>query len=175
MKELKWRDVGEMVGLAAIVASLIFVGLQMKQSQEIAIAEQYQDRANAALEYMLWLADDESMQQQLLVELELIYEAGEGGEAFRSEFETFGPETLAKEFVLARTALMVFDNYYRQFQLGTMDDESWAAFRYRLKQVLSSGTGRLAFSGNPQDWRRSFQELCFELITEIENEPDPAG
>ena len=34
-----WKGVAEFIGITAIVASLIFVGLQMQQEQEIAIAE----------------------------------------------------------------------------------------------------------------------------------------
>ena len=41
MKSIGWRDAAEFVGISAIVASLIFVGLQLKQSQEIAIAETF--------------------------------------------------------------------------------------------------------------------------------------
>lgn len=39
MKSLSWKDVAELIGIAAIVASLVFVGLQMRQTQEIAFAE----------------------------------------------------------------------------------------------------------------------------------------
>lgn len=35
-----WKDTAELVGIAAIVASLVFVGLELQQSQRIAIAEQ---------------------------------------------------------------------------------------------------------------------------------------
>ena len=41
MKSMNWKVIVETVGIAAIVASLIFVGLQMRQSQEIAIAETF--------------------------------------------------------------------------------------------------------------------------------------
>lgn len=39
MKSTNWKDLGEFIGIAAIVASLIFVGLQMRQSQQLATAE----------------------------------------------------------------------------------------------------------------------------------------
>ena len=39
MKSTNWKDIAELVGIAAIVASLIFVGVQMKQTQEIALSE----------------------------------------------------------------------------------------------------------------------------------------
>ena len=41
MKSIGGKDIAEFVGITAIVASLIFVGLQLKQSQEIAIAETF--------------------------------------------------------------------------------------------------------------------------------------
>ena len=33
-----WREVAELIGIAAIVASLVFVGLQLRQEQNIAVA-----------------------------------------------------------------------------------------------------------------------------------------
>jgi hypothetical protein len=45
---MDWKGTAELVGLAAIVASLIFVGLQMRQDQEIAEAQAYAD-ASAVL------------------------------------------------------------------------------------------------------------------------------
>ena len=39
MKTRDWKDIAELIGTTAIVASLIFVGLQMKQAQEIANAD----------------------------------------------------------------------------------------------------------------------------------------
>ena len=42
---MKWNDTAELIGIGAIVASLIFVGLQMRQEQKIA-------RAQALSEYI---------------------------------------------------------------------------------------------------------------------------
>ncbi len=41
MKTAIWNNLAEFVGIAAIVGSLIFVGLQMQQEQKIAIADTY--------------------------------------------------------------------------------------------------------------------------------------
>ena len=46
MKSTNWKDIAELIGITAIVASLIFVGLQMQQAREIAIADG--NLANAA-------------------------------------------------------------------------------------------------------------------------------
>jgi len=45
MKSPNWKDLIEIVGITAIVASLIFVGLQMRQDQKIAEAQAYVDAA----------------------------------------------------------------------------------------------------------------------------------
>lgn len=174
MKKYNWKAVAELIGIAAIVGSLVFVGLQMKQSRDIAIAEQYQARGTATLEYVLWLADNESIMQRHVRDIKSRYEAGKGGDAFNDVYETQGPEYLATEAFLDLAGLVVFDNYYKQYQLGTMDDESWDAFRYRLKQNFRTESGRAAFTNEPQGWRESFQKLCFELIAEIDKEPSPA-
>ncbi len=39
MNKTNWKDIAELIGITAIVASLVFVGIQMKQSQDIAIAD----------------------------------------------------------------------------------------------------------------------------------------
>ena len=41
MKSANWKGTAELVGIGAIVASLVFVGLQMRQEQEIAIVDTY--------------------------------------------------------------------------------------------------------------------------------------
>ena len=46
MKPADWKDFAELIGIAAIVSSLIFVGLQMRQAQDIAISDG--NLANAA-------------------------------------------------------------------------------------------------------------------------------
>ena len=39
MRRPDWKEIAELVGIAALVASLVFVGLQMKQAQELAMSE----------------------------------------------------------------------------------------------------------------------------------------
>lgn len=41
MKKTDWKNIAELIGIAAIVASLIFVGLQLRQDREIAVSESY--------------------------------------------------------------------------------------------------------------------------------------
>ena len=52
MKFQNWKETAELVGLAASVASLVFVGLQMRQTGEIARSQIYSNQlANALTAY----------------------------------------------------------------------------------------------------------------------------
>ena len=50
MKQAKLRDWLEIVGIFAVVVSLVFVGMQMRQTQEIAIAEMSWNNMMAEME-----------------------------------------------------------------------------------------------------------------------------
>ena len=58
MKQPNWKSLVEIVGISAIVASLIFVGLEMRQSREIAMSDGA--LANAANEIERHLAISEN-------------------------------------------------------------------------------------------------------------------
>ena len=53
MDSAKLNEWIQVIGIFAIVASLIFVGLQMQQTHKIALADQYQSRAQTTIDYML--------------------------------------------------------------------------------------------------------------------------
>jgi hypothetical protein len=50
VERISWRNIAELVGIAAIVASLIFVGLELRQSQQIARIDAANIRAGWVLE-----------------------------------------------------------------------------------------------------------------------------
>jgi len=57
MKSVNWKDIVEAVGVLAIVASLVFVGLQIKQDQVIARATLGSETAERIEPIWLMLAD----------------------------------------------------------------------------------------------------------------------
>ena len=172
MKIHDWKTIAELIGIAAIVVSLVFVGLQMNQAQKIAIAEQYQARADSAAEHMRWYMENDIMMAEYQSVIEGLLDSEESATVFRVEHQQQDPRYLATVYVQARTALMYFDNFYMQYQLGTMNEASWAAFRYRLKSGLRDEFFRWAFTNDPDQWRQPFQQLCRALISEIEREAE---
>jgi hypothetical protein len=167
-----WKHLTELVGIVAIVASLIFVGLQMKQSQEIAIGDQYQARADAALEFYLARMQNEN---SLIMRGEVIAEnvaAGSAPDAIKNAFESESPEMLATRYLYYRSNFTMFDNYHFQYQQGFLSEEAWQAFRTRLKGLLSNAISSAFYSEQTDNFRQSFQTVCTEILAELDAETE---
>ena len=57
MGNSNWKDTLELVGIAAIVASLVFVGLQLRQEQEIAIVDTYGELSQSGVELIFKIGE----------------------------------------------------------------------------------------------------------------------
>ncbi len=80
MKLSHWKDTAELIGIAAIVASLIFVGLQLRQDRQFALSEYAADFNDTMIQYSsvirenreIWLrgleGSDLSLEDQVVFE-----------------------------------------------------------------------------------------------------------
>ena len=58
MKPRDWKEIAELIGITAIVASLVFVGVQMKQEQQIALTEVYAASTSSAIELDIAISEN---------------------------------------------------------------------------------------------------------------------
>jgi len=141
MKAADWKDVAELVGIVAIVASLLFVGLQLKQNQEIALATQYQARAEATMNLHLasieadWVAPIPALRNGVSDELS------------------------ARDINLYLWLWIQFDNHYYQYQSGFLDESAWQAQLRNIKELYSSCRARFAYEWRKKGLRSEFVEL----------------
>jgi hypothetical protein len=170
MKFNDWKNVAELIGIAAIVASLIFVGLQLKQSQEIAIADQYQNRADAALEFYHSRLQSDYAISILANDLKREVDSGMAPAAMEAVFEAEGAELLAARYLAYRSNITVFDNYHFQYERGFMGEDAWQAFRVRLKDILSNDIDAALYKQMRLHFRPSFRTVCEKIIAELEAE-----
>ena len=66
MRKLEINDLIQIAGMLGIIGSLVFVGLQMKQTQTIALGEQVQARNQMLLDSQLILLGDEHIGRELM-------------------------------------------------------------------------------------------------------------
>lgn len=168
MKKFNWRDLAEIIGHVTIVAGLIFVGLQLNQSQEIAIATQYQERAAAAVEF-----NGSQMHNTLAIAekgAEIIAIAASGGasEELKEFVKNRSPESIGMWLYENRVFFTMIDNFHYQYSTGFMEEESWDAFRLQLRKELEKESIAVYYKNFSWTPRVSFQELCDEILEDIE-------
>jgi hypothetical protein len=170
MNSTNWKDVAELFGIAAIVASLLFVGLELRQSHQIAIAAEYQERATTVNNLYNTKIESETALSVVGQPIYEIVRSADFPDEYRHLYEAYTVEQLGYLSANALISLTNFDNLYFQYQSGFILDESWQAFRYRLLRELESPITRLAFEEDPNWYRASYRRLCREIITEIDSD-----
>ncbi len=125
----KLNDWMQVIGIFAVVASLLFVGLQMKQDREIALAGQYQARTNAFLELNLTAMEINWTIPPL-----------------RSHITD---DVTAIDIAGALWMWTSFDNHNFQFESGFLKDEAWQAHVRNQQELYSVCQMRFVY-----EWRR---------------------
>ena len=118
MKSENWKDIAELLGMAAIVASLIFVGVQVKQEKQIAINEQDLSILDSRIE----------VKSELNSHADIWIKANAGESLSESESFIFGN-------LVNSINLKAFFNHERALRLGqdavaTIILQDFAAFLY---------------------------------------------
>lgn len=112
----------------AIVGSLIFVGLQLKQSQEIAIAGQYQERYTTSVEYWSSYSQD-TWFTNFTGQIELNNHPN-AASIFSLAGDT--PEDVGRALAFLQQLLSAFDNHHFQYVSGFMTEDGWLMQRGKL-------------------------------------------
>jgi hypothetical protein len=170
MKRFNWRDLTEIVGFVSIVGGLVFVGLQLRQSHEIAIASQYQERASTAVEYYSSQMQNERALVSKAEEIAVAVRSGTASPALQAFVENRSPESIGMWFYQRRVFFVMLDNFHFQYSSGFMAEESWDAFRRQLHDELSDDATAAYYRDYGTNSRVSFEELCERILKDIETE-----
>jgi len=135
MDSAKINDWMQVVGIFALVASLVFVGMQMRQDREIARVMIYQSRASILAEVAMASASSpEAMSAQIKSSL------GDPGKEF--QMDDWPAPITAQDRVLGAyqlSALMaIADNSFFQYQEGFLPAEHWAGVKSVLVTLVST-------------------------------------
>ena len=172
MASNQWKDIAELIGIGAIVASLVFVGLQMKLSHEIAIADQYQNRADAALDFYVARMQSGPALELTAIGISESVEAGRVGIAVKRSLEDEGPQIVAMRHLHYRSNITMFDNYHFQYEQGFLTEDAWVGFRRRLKELLSNDVYAALYKQMETHFRSSFRQECAQILGEIVEESE---
>lgn len=118
-----WKDIAELVGITAIVASLVFVGLQMRQTHDIALATLYQMRSDAARELRLSFSNPGRVHA-------IMDKLADGEELTVSDVRALQ--------VQLETVLSHFENSHYLHSLGYLPTEHWEGDKNQISELVNS-------------------------------------
>jgi hypothetical protein len=156
MDSAKLNDWLQVIGLFGVIASLIFVGLQMKQDREIALTERFNARSDTTVQLYMSMADN----PVLRTAREKIRN-GAGDQLTEDE--------QAALTYLSQAALTIYENTHFQYVNGYIDDEHWNRTVARIKSDIVSGNLRREYDNSRDQWRKSLQAVMDELIDEVDS------
>jgi hypothetical protein len=157
LKQTSWKDVAELFGIGAIVVSLIFVGFQLKQTQEIALAQAYQARSDASAN-----ASFAVMQSPEALRAWSMFRKGE-----QLDFDS--PDAIA----LCRWMVGSFygmENAFFQYQMGFLPESHWSKVRATIKGIFESAPQMRAACEVDGNMRQEFINEMNQVSEELQAE-----
>ena len=161
MRSKDWKDIAELFGIAAIVASLLFVGLQMRQTQEIALSAAYQARADTSLVIRTIPLESPALLSALT-------------KSWSGQSDQRTPEEQTAENFWFASNLIYLENVHYQYLNGFVAEEQWRSNVGDLKLLFETPSLRGTWEQGFGSWRDSFLAEIQDVIDEIDSEsPSP--
>lgn len=161
MNSSKINDWLQIVGLFGVIASLVFVGLQMRQDREIALSEAYQDRTAISLS----LDYDFRNNPALISAFAKVRNHGWSGISAEEQ-------SLLSSF--HGSTMEIYENLHYQYVHGFIDDEHWNKSEAYIRTFLLSESPRPLTMAVIEDGRvrASFASYLLALLDRMDAEPE---
>ena len=150
------RDWLQIIGQFGVVASLIFVGMQMKQDQEIALSAAYQARTATLIEFLTAMATDD-------VTRSAFAKAG-------SSINELTPDEATAAIMINMAGRELMQNSHYQYNKGYLDEEHWQSVRRIIRQQLRNPIAREGLLSDAI--RPSFRRIVEDIDRELDAETD---
>ncbi len=152
MKVQYLKAIAEFIGITAIVASLIFVGLELQQSRHIAVADVYQQQA------------------ALLIEIQNNELATEPYMEARQKVNS-GQALTDKDKAYLRTSFNAWLSYYEnahfQYRQGLLSKEHWLSVREDISGRLRQPIWKDHWETEKLTFRESFASEIDDIAREV--------
>ena len=171
MESAKLNDWLQVIGLFGVIASLVFVGFQLRQDHRIALANTYQARTASLVDsFHARAANSDALSAELRFR-----GINPNDPVSRPSFDI--PESAGTmtelEFragiFVALATWQQWNNLHYQYELGFMPDDSWLRLRAIIKRNFERQTLAVAAYESVQT-TPALDEVVEEIIAEVEAE-----
>ena len=146
-------DIGDFLGAIAVLVTLVYLAIQVRQSSGTARAQTRQSLADSQINYLNSRVTDPFLRAVTFK----MHSANELDEA----------ETYALRLHLIEH-IRLFENYFAQYALGTMRQEDWRAMRDVIGSQFRLTPYRQAFSRRESMWNSTFVVEVNQILSEID-------
>jgi hypothetical protein len=134
------KQIVEVIGILTVVASLLFVGLQLLLDRRVAVGEQYFNRAEAQRADLRSMMESDSFYQYW----QESWDRGirppwweeNSALADRINQDIFSVKSLYFSILVARMGVVAFDNLYFQYRQGLLEEEDWLVYQEIMKKRM---------------------------------------
>lgn len=151
------QDWIQIIATFGVIASLVFVGLQMQQTHEIALSTTYQNRTATAIGMNVGSISS----PEFLLGVSKIY--------LNRASELTMPEAVALEWHIG-SVLMIMENNHVQYQAGYLSEEHWQRNLNEMRCTLSVPLFREIAENWP--FRESFSAVIDNVLQEISTDSE---
>jgi len=171
------KEIVEIVGIFGVVASLVFVGMQLMLDRKVALAEQYIDRAESAKADRRVALESEYLMRYYEELWALGWRPSFWDEdwvlAHRVEEGTISVRSVLAAMIEDQLAIIGYDSVYFQYQQGLLDEEMWNELRSSMKRGMARD--ELKREVYKRRARITIRPVVEEVLREIESESDSAN
>lgn len=163
-KKLTLRETIEIVGVFGLIASLIFVGVQLMLDRRIAMGSQYHERMTLGHDWFVSSAENDDYLDYLARRFEEVALPRWWNEEVES-FKNSNNLTMREVAILEQSARALAarnNNNYYQYQLGLISQESWLQVVAGFRNTMLNPINR-AISLNTPALEPGYIELIREL------------
>ena len=150
MKKVDINALIQLLGMVGIIGSLIFVGLEMQQTQRIAIASAQEARMNANRGYIRSMQESNLDAQSVFWEQNFDYD--------------YSPQEIGYRNSMHEQWFLMENDLY-QFQAGLMDTVTWESKRGAIGQIYNRCNARDIYESRKGSFTPEFRQI-------IESHPD---
>ncbi|MEQ8693996.1 MAG: hypothetical protein RIC85_01545, partial [Gammaproteobacteria bacterium] len=119
--------IGEIVGAVAVVVSLVYLAVQIRQNSKIVAANTFQSISATSADIAMRLAESPELSELM-------------SKGF-SHPETFTPKETTQFQLFLRASFRNYENYYYQYRLGYFEEEIWAGYEQQIIDQVTRGLG----------------------------------
>ena len=145
---MDFNDLIQIAAMGGIIASLVFVGMELRQSQRIALASQAQQRA-------AMLMDRANVWLETGLDFQSIH--------FEQNYDVVLSEPITAMRTSAHQSWFLYENDYEQYSLGLMSDDIWQAKLRGIERIYNICEVRQIYNSRSPMFSNSFRSVVESL------------